>query len=79
MPAFLISFIAGGMMSPELTTAILIGSILGQRLATRFLGKENFFRWRGTIVIGFSIGWGIMELIRGTLMLIGRSMWIIPF
>ena len=79
MPFFLISFITGGMMSPELAMAMFLGSLLGHKLAIRFLGEERFFRWRGNIVIGFTIGWGFLELLRGTLMLIGRSMWIIPY
>jgi len=79
MPLFLVSFITGGMMSPEIAISVLIGSIIGQEVLGPFFGKERFLRWRGNIVIGFTVGWGFVELIRGALMLIGRSMWIIPY
>lgn len=91
-PFFLIAFISG-MWAPAAgvgglgvsgdivsnALAIFIGSILANEVLIPFLGRKVFSAIRGRVVIGFSVGVGFMGLMRSTLVLIGRSRWILPF
>jgi len=81
----LISFITGGTIgwiagtSPiAATLAQLIGSIT----ADRFFVKKFGDMWRknvALIVMGIVLGDGLMEILRGVMILIMRSMWILPY
>jgi len=91
-PYFLIAFLSG-MWSPTAgvgglavagtvlpnALAVFAGSLFANKVMLRFMGQKTFNAVRGRIVVGFSVGWGFMELMRATLVLIGRSRWILPF
>jgi hypothetical protein len=83
-PYFLIAFITGTMFtSPiSITLAQLIGSILARKIIAPMLDRSEpgaFNQFRGRFVMGMTIGWGFMELTRALLILVGRSMWLLPF
>jgi len=91
VPYFLISMIAGSSLfwvagiyfwweAPVLlATSQLVGSIFGKKVLARFLGEEQWNEMRGLVVIGYIIGDGFMETLRASIILIWRSMWLLPF
>jgi len=58
--------------------ALMIGSIVANKLLSPRFG-EAFDRLRGNFFMGATLGWGFMEMLKSILILIGRSMWILPF
>lgn len=62
-----------------LSLAQLIGSILSNKVFTKIFGREKWFQIRGLIVLGLIIGDGFMELVRLTLILVIKSMWLLPY
>jgi hypothetical protein len=87
-PAALISFIVGaapgvyGYMGMVYSTSQMIGAVVANTFVKRSLekgGKGSFDIFKGRFVIGFTVGWGFMATIRILLVLISRSMWLLPF
>ena len=86
--SFLISFLAGstpasyggyGLMG---TTSLLLGAIVANTVVKRSVEKGSpgyFGTFRGRFVIGFTVGYGFMSTLRVLLVLISRSMWLLPF
>jgi len=87
MPAFLISFLSGTMLGPTGITQygipwsmmMLVGSVIANRILAPRLGMEIFGVFRGRFVIGFTLGYGFVSMLTATLVLISRSMWLLPF
>jgi len=87
-PAFLIAFAAGaapsyyGYLGLVGASSQMIGGIVANTFVKRSLEKQtkgSFDIFRGRFVIGFTVGWGFMATIRILLILISRSMWLLPF
>jgi hypothetical protein len=83
-PEFLICFMAGAAPGVGLisTSSQMIGAIVANKLVRRSLdkgGEGSFDIFKGRFVIGFTVGWGFMATIRILLVLISRSMWLLPF
>ena len=81
-PFLLISFITGTQLGIPFTLAQLVGCIIAQKILTPIMDrkKPGMFRMlRGRMVMGVTIGWGFMEFIRALLILVGRSMWLLPY
>jgi len=62
-----------------LSLAQLIGSILSNKVFARFFGKEKWNQIKNLVVLGLIIGDGFMELMRLTMILIVKSIWILPY
>ncbi|MEM3546655.1 MAG: hypothetical protein QXU47_07925 [Candidatus Bathyarchaeia archaeon] len=88
-PYFLVAFITGAFgsylgysMQLESTMAMLIGSIIGNKVVSRILTKRSNISY-GVFVnrfyMGGWIGWSLMESIRALLILVSRSMWLLPY
>jgi len=91
LPHFLISFIAGGLgtlgvgtltvlptQAFEYSLAMLIGSIVAQKLIKpRF--AEGFDKIRGVLVIGFTLGTGFVDILIFSVILLVKSMWLLPY
>ncbi|MEM1557233.1 MAG: hypothetical protein QXT14_03875 [Candidatus Bathyarchaeia archaeon] len=85
-PWFLISFISGGFwwnaggVNPiAWSQALLIGSLLGSRLFSPIIGKENWYKYRSMIVVGFMLGDGMMNTLYSAIFLMKRSVWLLPY
>jgi len=60
-------------------TAQFVGSLIGAKLIAPKIGVEEFNSLRGNLVLGFTIGIGFIELLRSCLILLGKSMWLLPY
>jgi len=87
-PSFLIAFMTGaapgyyGYMGLIPATSQMIGAIVANTFVKRSIEKGSpgyFDTFKGRFVIGFTVGWGFMATIRILLVLIARSMWLLPF
>ena len=58
--------------------AVMIGSIIANKVLSPRFGKA-FDAFKGNFFMGTTLGWGFMEMLKSILILIGRSMWILPF
>lgn len=58
--------------------AMMIGSIVANKFLSPRFGKA-FDILKGNFFMGTTLGWGFMEMLKAILILIGRSMWILPF
>ena len=58
--------------------AMMIGSIVANKVLSPRFGKA-FDALKGNFFMGVTLGWGFMEVLKSILILIGRSMWILPF
>ncbi|MHA1832763.1 MAG: hypothetical protein ACTSV7_02120 [Candidatus Baldrarchaeia archaeon] len=81
IPAFLISFLAG--TAPQMgipwSLMALLGSIFANKVLAPRLGTKTFGIFRGRFVIGFMLGYGFVSMLTATLILISRSMWLLPY
>lgn len=91
LPHFLISFIAGGLgtvgvgtltvlptQAFEYSLAMLIGSIVAQKVIKPRFG-EVFDKIRGVVVIGFTLGAGFIDILIFAVILLLKSMWLLPY
>jgi len=72
---------AGWLAGRALPNALaqFIGSLIAAKLITPKMGKDEFNAIRGNLVLGFTIGIGFIELLRSCLILLGKSMWLLPY
>jgi len=81
-PFLLISFITGTQLGVAITLAQLVGCMVGHKIIMPLMDRRRtgmFRMLRGRIVMGITIGWGFMEFLKALLILIGRSMWLLPY
>ena len=86
---FLVAFITGAFgsylgytMQLEGTMAMLIGSIIGNKVVSRILSRRSnipYGVFANRFYMGGAIGWSLMESIRALLILVSRSMWLLPY
>jgi len=62
-----------------LSLAQLIGSVLSNKVFARVFGSERWNQIRGLVVLGLIIGDGFMELMRSAIILMAKSMWLLPY
>ena len=72
------SAIAGG---PTLawSLAVLVGSLIGNRVVAQILTKDVWNRYRTLIVVGILLGDGFMGTLGSALFLVKKSMWLLPY
>ena len=72
---------AGWLAGQALPNAMaqFIGSLIGAKLIAPKIGIKEFNAVRGNLVLGFTIGIGFLDLLRSCLILLGKSMWILPY
>jgi len=87
-PSFLIAFMTGAApgyynyMGLITASSQMIGAVVANTFVKRSIEKGSpgyFDTFKGRFVIGFTVGWGFMATIRILLVLIARSMWLLPF
>jgi hypothetical protein len=81
-PWFLISFLSGaGIWGVPIaqSLAMFIGSLVGDKFIARYVGDDNWRRYRALVVIGFLLGDGFMNTLQSALWLVKKSMWLIPY
>ena len=88
-PYFLVAFITGAFgsylgytMQLEGTMAMLIGSIIGNKVVSHILSRKSnipYGVFANRFYMGGAIGWSLMESIRALLILVSRSMWLLPY
>ncbi|MEM2930029.1 MAG: hypothetical protein QW797_04140 [Thermoproteota archaeon] len=85
-PWFLVSFLVGGLwwnmggIHPiAWTQALLIGSLLGDRVIAQIIGKDRWFKYRNMIVVGALFGDGMMSTLSSALFLVKKSVWLLPY
>ena len=78
-PYLLVSAITGAFMGIPFAFAQLIGSILGEKIFAPRVGKRSWYEYRGLVVMGYTLGDGFMELLRAVIILMRRSLWLLPY
>ncbi|MGQ9478727.1 MAG: hypothetical protein ACUVQ0_01735 [Thermoproteota archaeon] len=85
-PWFLISFISGGFwwnaggVNPiAWSQAVLVGSLLGGRLISPIIGRDRWYRYRNMIVVGVLLGDGMIGTLYSVIILMRRSIWLLPY
>jgi len=78
MPYLLVVFITGSLMGIPLSFGQFIGSLIGNRVIKPRI-KENWATYSRLIVTGYLLGDALMEASRILLVLIVKSMWLLPF
>jgi len=88
-PWFLISFLVGGFWWNPFSTyriptiaysqAVLIGSLIGNKVIARILTKEVWNKYRSLIYVGVLLGDGYMGTLSAIIFLIKKSMWLLPY
>lgn len=59
--------------------AQFIGSLISAKIFAPKIGREKFDLIKGNLVLGFTIGTGFIDLLRSCLILLGKSMWLLPY
>ncbi|MEM3745839.1 MAG: hypothetical protein QW323_05020, partial [Candidatus Bathyarchaeia archaeon] len=59
--------------------AQFIGSLIATKIFAPKIGREKFNLIKGNLVLGFTIGTGFIDLLRSCLILLGKSMWLLPY
>jgi len=89
-PWFLISFLVGSLWWHPMSAiaggptfswslAVLIGSLIGNRVVAQILTKEVWDRYRTLIVVGVLLGDSFMATLGSALFLVKKSMWLLPY
>lgn len=76
---FLPIMISGALWGIPFVFAQLIASIIGEKFIGPSFGFTNWMRYRSLIVMGYTIGDGLMETIRAIAILATKSGWLLPF
>lgn|GEM_PF-404760 len=79
LPYFLPIMIAGALWGIPFVFAQLVASIIGEKFIGPSIGSSRWMRYRPLIVMGYTIGDGIMETIRAIIILATKSGWLLPF
>jgi len=79
VPYFLPIMITGTLWGIPFVFAQLVASIISEKIIGPSLGVSNWMRYRPLIVMGYTIGDGLMETIRALLILATKSSWLLPF
>ncbi len=79
VPYILPMLITGALWGIPFVFAQLIASIIGEKFIGPSFGLPNWMRYRPLIVMGYTIGDGLMETIRAVIILATKSGWLLPF
>ena len=79
VPYFLPIMITGALWGIPFTFAQLVASIISEKIIGPQIGRQNWMRYRPLIVMGYTIGDGLMETLRAIMILTSKSSWILPF
>jgi hypothetical protein len=58
---------------------MVIGSIIANKVFTRFMGEESWLKYRSAIVTGISIGSAAVMVLTSAVMIIGNSLLAMPY
>jgi hypothetical protein len=85
VPYFLISFTTGifaGVLWYIPPVGFTLSQLIGSIISNKIIGKKYGDAWRKAtpmIVMGFTIGDGLMEILRAMAIMVVRSLWILPY
>jgi hypothetical protein len=79
LPVSIIGLVTGFNTLPHISTAILIGALIGRYALSKRFGQEAWRRLRAVIVAGMATGEGVVVGIGAALAMITKSMWILPY
>jgi hypothetical protein len=78
MPWALVTILTGINLLPSITLGQFVGGIIGQ-VIPRVVGKEWWNSRRNLILVGTAIGDGLGIAMGTILLVLGRSMWMLPY
>ncbi len=78
-PYLLISFMAGAMMGIPFALAQFVGTLVSETIIGPRIGIERWRTLRWYVVTGYIVGDSFMEAIRASIVLILKSMWLLPY
>ncbi|MEM3648258.1 MAG: OPT/YSL family transporter [Thermoproteota archaeon] len=79
IPFSFASLVTGTTIVPPYPIAMFLGNIIGNYGIAKFLGKENFNNYKSVIVAGVVTGAGVVAGIAGAIVVIQKSIWMLPF
>ncbi|GEM_PF-505229 len=79
IPFSFVGLVTGTTLPPPYPVSMFLGGLLGRYALTRLIGKEKFEAYRSVIVAGIATGSGIVAGIAGALVVLYKSIWILPF
>lgn len=79
IPFSFVGLVTGATLIPPYPIATLLGGLLGRFALARFMGRENYDAYKSVIVAGIATGTGIVAGIGGAVVVMYKSIWILPF
>jgi len=79
IPFSFVGLVTGTTLIPPYPVAMFLGGLLGRYGLSRLVGKEKFDAYKSVIVAGIATGSGIVAGIAGAIVVMYKSIWILPF